>query len=505
MDRQIIDTREDIWRVRTWPDGGGYRWFNWTLFRPRKDEAALDERSIDILKLAAAWMFATKKAATVNGLVNTVHRFLRWYPSFARRTGRDPKQVGWSKLDEPLFDAFLTHGVLNTVYGGNDFSRIRAFYRWGALGLELPDFDPEVLAALETRRAPRAPKGALVRGHDPKRGPLDADEQALVISAIQQGVGSDRDRAIVMLHLELGLNSEAAARLWTDGLEVYEARVIEPGGTPRCELAYHLAVPRMKKRTELRQTRHRPLSRELGDLLLRLRDGEPDGRLLHWLGDGDPRASICWAMRDWVRSAGLVSPRTGLPLHLTPRRFRYTLATEMAREGASRHKIADLLDHSDLQNVEVYIEASSYIASQVADRFDPGFEVVLRRFQGKVVAQSDFQPFPGLKRKVIPGAVVHLPMLPVNLGGIGACGRDAESDGICKLAPPLSCYSCDKFAAFREVNHRSIGDALEKVISTRFGALADERIPRQLVNTLHAVRQLEHQIADERALTEVAP
>ncbi|MDQ6674514.1 MAG: tyrosine-type recombinase/integrase, partial [Chloroflexota bacterium] len=70
-------------------------------------------------------------------------------------------------------------------------------------------------------------------------------------------------------------------------------------------------------------------------------------------------------MNRWVRAAGLISPRTGKPLHLTPRRLRYTLATEMAREGASRHKIADVLDHTDLQNVEVYIEAASYIVTQI--------------------------------------------------------------------------------------------------------------------------------------------
>jgi hypothetical protein len=33
----------------------------------------------------------------------------------------------------------------------------------------------------------------------------------------------------------------------------------------------------------------------------------------------------------------------------------------MAREGASPEKIASVLDHTDLQNVEVYVETSSYI------------------------------------------------------------------------------------------------------------------------------------------------
>ncbi len=198
-------------------------------------------------------------------------------------------------------------------------------------------------------------------------------------------------------------------------------------------------------------------------------------------------------MNRWARAAGLISPRTGMPLRVTPRRFRYTLATEMAREGASRHKIAEVLDHTDLQNVEVYIEASSYIVTQVGERFDPRFQPVLQRFLGKVVDGSDPQPFPGVKRKMIPGVVLQLPMAPLNLGGIGACGRDAEKEGICQLAPPLSCYGCDKFAAFRDFDHGSIGDALEHVIATRLDGQADERISHQLVGTLHAVRQVQHQ------------
>ncbi|MBV9599784.1 MAG: site-specific integrase [Chloroflexi bacterium] len=318
-----------------------------------------------------------------------------------------------------------------------------------------------------------------------------------MIDAIKRGAGSDQDRAIVMLHFELGLNPDAAARVWNSGLLMYAADIVEPGGTPRSEVAYHLAIPRVKKRTEKRQTRTRPLSPELGALLRRLQHGAPEGRLLHWLSDEQPVDSIQYAMNRCVRAAGVISPRTNKLLHLRPRRLRYTLATEMAREGASRHRIADVLDHTDLQNVEVYIEASSYIVMQVGDRFDPRFQPVLQRFLGKVVDASDPQPFGGQKRQVILGVAVQLPTLPVNLGSIGACGRDAEAEGICQLAPPLSCYSCDKFAAFRDFDHASIADSLEHAIATRFDGQADQRIPLQLVGTLHAIRQLQQQIADE--------
>ena len=503
-DGQIVDTTTDVWVLRTSPDGGSVLRFDWRAFRQTNGQAALDERSTKILQLFAAWKLATKKAHTTRNTLSAVRRLQHWYPHFAVQVGRDVTQVSWAVLDDSVMDAFLAHG-LTTAERGNDFSRLRDLYRWGAFGLELPDFDPRLAVALEARRAPGNVKGASVRGHHPTDGPLSSDEQALVIDAIKRGVGSDQDRAIVMLHFELGMNPSGAARAWNSGLVVYEADLVEPGGTPNHEMAYHLAVPRVKKRTEQRQTRNRPLSPELGALLVRLRDGGPDGRLLHWLNDQQPVLSIHYAINRWARAADLYSPRTGKPLQLNARRFRYTLATEMAREGASRHKIADVLDHTDLQNVEVYIEASSYIVTQVGDRFDPRFQPVLQRFLGKVVDTSDPQPFPGLKRKVIPGVVVQLPMVPVKLGGIGACGKDAAKEGICQLAPPLSCYGCDKFAAFRDFDHGSIGDALERVITTRFDGQADERIPLQLVGTVHAIRQVEHQIADERSLAASAP
>src|SRR5947209_19934 len=83
-----------------------------------------------------------------------------------------------------------------------------------------------------------------------------------------------------------------------------------------------------------------PDRRELGELLDGLR--QPGELLLPWVAGVHPHHRIRHALRRWVRAACIISPRTGRPLRLSPRRLRYTLATEMAREGASRHKIADV-------------------------------------------------------------------------------------------------------------------------------------------------------------------
>ena len=50
------------------------------------------------------------------------------------------------------------------------------------------------------------------------------------------------------------------------------------------------------------------------------------------------------------------SERTGERIHLVATRFRYTRGTNLRREGYGAPVIAELLDHSDTQNVSVYIE-----------------------------------------------------------------------------------------------------------------------------------------------------
>src|SRR6266849_7960743 len=251
-DRQRVATAGDVWEVRTSPDGGALLRWNWQLFRRGTGQACLDERAVEILRLYAAHKLTTSKASTVNNTLGTVMRLLHWYPAYAVRTGRDPTLLTWSSIDEGLLEAFLAYG-LRTPARGNYLSRARDVYRWGAFGLCLPDFDVHVAVACEAMRTPGNVRGAAVRNQNPVTGPRDADEQRQLIAAIQQRAGSDRDRALVMLFFELGMNREAAARLWHDGLVVYRVNLVGPGGQPHQEVAYHLAVPRMKKRTEHRE------------------------------------------------------------------------------------------------------------------------------------------------------------------------------------------------------------------------------------------------------------
>ena len=491
-DRQIVDTAGEIWRFRASDDGGRLLVIDWSRFRQGTFPLRVSDRALQIAKLYVAHRLTFSKGMTVWNDSVMLHRFFRWYARW-RQTG---SAFDWSLATEEVFRAFLEDG-LKTASKGNDFARLRDMYTWGAFGLQAADFDRELAITLKTIRAQGNVKGAAVRFRDPLKGPLDRDEQELVTRAIATKAGTDRDRAVVMLHLELALNPHATARMRNEDLKPFEVNIVE-AGHPKTLAKYQIRVPRVKKRREFRETKIRPISDDLGRLLIALQKGKPADPLFHWLAPDHPEESINLALARFRTAGRLISPRTRQPLHLTSRRFRFTLATEMAREGASRERIAEVLDHTDLQNVEVYIEAASFVVDRLGERFDAVFDPLLKRFRGKIVDSATEPAFSGIPLRVIPGDIVQLPTAPLNIGGIGMCGRDVRRDGLCRLAPPLTCYPCEFFAAFRNGPHAQVLAALERVFQD-MKAVADARISSQVQSVIDAIRQLLEQIAYQSA------
>jgi integrase len=498
-DGQFVDTSVDTWHFRAASDGGKALELDWPALPGDYAPYIVSLRTLRILRLYLAHRLSFSKGHTVRNDFETVRRFLRWMRARVE-SGHHPKlrhaPFDWEELDQTTFRLFLEHG-LTTANKGNDFARLRDFYAWGAFVGRFPEFDTQVSLSLKEVRAQGNVKGAAVRFGDVIKGPLHPIEQRLVIDAVGSAAGDPEDRALIMLHLELGLNPQSVARMKTSDFMKYQVKVVEQGRSIT-RIRYQLAVPAVKKRADYRQTKTRPISSELGGLLEQLVKGKSDVRLFHWLDEEDPERDIARRMRRFSEQAELISPRTGAILRLGPRRFRYTLGTEAARDGASPAKIAEMLDHSDLQNVDVYVEASSYVIDQVGQRFDEVFAPMARSFRGKVV-ESHIEPaFPGVPAKVVPSTSLHLPVLPVDVGGIGMCGRDVRKDGLCRLAPPLTCYPCEFFAAFRDGPHAQVLETLEKVMEGSKES-SDFRIPMQLEEVAAAARQLVAQIAaDEK-------
>jgi hypothetical protein len=214
---------------------------------------------------------------------------------------------------------------------------------------------------------------------------------------------------------------------------------------------------------------------------------------LHWLPQKGPEAAINQTMRRFAREASLISPRTQRPLVINPRRFRFSIATHMAEEGASMFHIAEVLDHTDTQNVQVYVEAVSSITDSVAKATDAVLTPLVRRFQGKIIDSADGPAREGISNQVIPAIAPHLGIANLSVGGIGMCGRDVRKDGLCRLLPPLSCYLCPSFAALRDGPHHEMLTSIEALLA-QSQEVADKRIRMQLGDVCVAIRQVLEQL-----------
>lgn len=161
-----------------------------------------------------------------------------------------------------------------------------------------------------------------------------------------------------------------------------------------------------------------------------------------------PSDVIKRVMSDFTRSINVTSERTGLPIHLTPVRFRYTLGTNLAREGKREFIIAEALDHSDIQNAGVYVknipDIVKHINKAVALRLAP----LAQAFQGVLVAsESDAVRGNDPSSRITNG-----------VKGVGTCG----SYGFCGAIAPIACYTCNNFQPWLDGPHEEVLDGLIK-------------------------------------------
>jgi integrase len=479
-DGQCVNTKAAVWRLRTYAEIGTVVTLDWPMMAAIAIEGTplFSARALHLTKLFLVHRLETKKPATVLKDLQRLRTFGRWLAAEWRAGGALHHVAGfeWAQIDEQLGRDYADWSSANTANADALFASVRVLYRWG-VARKFTGFRLRVLKALNAIKIPPHAKGHHVRFRHVTRGPYSPEELFLSRQALSQERGQLLDRVILMLHLELGANPSAYCRLRNQDLK----RVETSQG-----IWYHLDVPRIKKRRSLEGKKRRRISPRLGDLLSTLQKGDPESRLLHWLSPDHPTDSIRWGMQRWAEEVELISPRTGKLLLIRPRRFRYTYATHMAEAGASKYHIAELLDHTDLQSVDVYVETSPAIIDQVAKATDEALAPIIHRFLGKITgggAVSEDNP------AVIPAAAPHIGLPVLNTGGIGICGRNIRADGLCQLFPPLSCYLCPSFAAWRDGPHAAVLQSIEQFLEANQD-LADGRIWRQMDDIRLAIHEV---------------
>jgi integrase len=323
----------------------------------------------------------------------------------------------------------------------------------------------EALAWLDEAVIPGNPKGVDVRTRDPNRGTFTAAEVETLNAALNDAYADGEvelaDYAAGHVLLAFGVRSRQLVALKEKDLVVVPTK----GGEKR----YILRIPQAKQRGELTRDsfRARPCDRRLGGLLERLIDdnatrrtdpGVPADSWPLFIGPGPGANPPGFA---YHRSAKVVASRIKsiierrTEIKANSKRFRHTLAQNMADDGASRYEIAEALGHTDTQQVDKYLEARPEMVSRLnhlAEEFAP----LMQAFAGTLVSRDDLEARAAPKSKRLHDRALE------HGGGspLGHCGQH----GFCGLAKPIGCYTCRSFRAWDDGPHEEI---LVKLLAER--------------------------------------
>lgn len=129
-------------------------------------------------------------------------------------------------------------------------------------------------------------------------------------------------------------------------------------------------------------------------------------------------------------------------IHLTARRFRYTMGTNAARRGLSAFSIAKILGHNDIQNVKVYTENVKELTEEINEALAPVLAPLAQAFAGTLIASEADALRTNDPRSRIRNQKGD---------GVGNCG----TFGFCAKGG-RACYTCVKFQPWITGRHQVI-------------------------------------------------
>lgn len=414
-----------------------------------------------------------------------------------------------TKYDITLFEA-LHKNLRETVSLGTVSNYLDAYRRWylWCTDAQCEGFDEEVAAELENRTIGGNLKGAAVLRDDPDEGPLRQVEiEALIAHLHRAGETATLGielLAAAWLFLAFGTNPKNLILLNEEDLLTTK----QADGS----FIYELRLPRIKKGhvNERSGFKTRSLVPEIGQLLEQLIEQNARARRLALLEHNPIRFARPLFRREapkeallgtdfesdayrrdnqWFNNALYLIVTTldlksaaGGPLHLTPRRLRYTFATRLVQEGASPMELAEALDHTDLQQVMVYFNTRSDVVVRLDKALALRLAPVAQAFMGMLISSAS-----EASRGNDPASrIKFLDRDGLQLKSIGNCG----SFGFCGLSAPIACYTCFKFQAWLDAPHEAVLDWLIADRDAHLSRGADPKMTQMHDTTIRAVAQV---------------
>lgn len=430
--------------------------------RGGRQEAIFCQRLLHLIRLFLAHQASEEWAwGTVSGFVDTARGLQAWLWTHREM---EPESFGAEHFTHSILAAYKNHleGDDGPGYSAS-LSLVRIFYRWGVES-RLPGFDREVAGRIDELPFTNAPRGELVRAVDPKQGAFTLAEQKAILDVLGQLTwGTVEERALVKLCFYFGLRPVQIGMLQRRHLVKY----VSPHN-----VTYLLFVPRVKKGVATEETRPHNIPPELGlgQLLEGLHSPDvPDDRCLFPSLEGlsGKEAKINHMLKAWAHKRGPRPLRTrriltaeGSPdlLPINPYRFRRTMATNMARQGATDAAIAIELDDDDERMAFVYTENIEQLVDVLGDTLDTGeYFDILGGWFGRFATEED-ESLPVVRAVSVDG-----PRLEglLDLGGMGRCGAGA----LCNDLWPMRCYRCNDFGAEPDGPHEAMLAHVDEVIA----------------------------------------
>lgn len=395
-----------------------------------------------------------------------------------------------SKIDLLNYKSSLTSDI--AWYLGSLSGFIKKWY-----GMGYPGVAADAVALLRDLKVRGNAKGVAVLTMDPVNGPYTDLEQQGIQDALNDAFAEGRiaDHAYMLAWLFMALGqrpSQFAA------LKVSDITALTIDGS----ILYNIKIPRAKQRNAhpRAQLKDRPLVSQIGGPLLayagrvreRFRDrlDRPDNAPLFPCtvpGEWAPGYEYHDTAKDLSRRFSLTlralrvhSERTGDLLHITPVRFRRTFGTRAAQEGHGELVIAEMLDHSDTQNVGVYVASVPEIAERIDRAIAMELAPLAQAFKGALITDES-----EATRRGDPASRILDPRIDRTMKPMGSCGQNS----FCGFNAPIACYTCKNFEPWLDGPHEAV---LEHLLEKREQLLVstDKRIAAINDRTILAVAEV---------------
>lgn len=369
--------------------------------------------------------------------------------------------------------------------------------KWHSLGVG--GVSDDAIALLNQLRLQGNRKGEAVSTMDSLDGPFSDYEVQAIHEAIENAYRTESidiaEYLLVWLFLALGQRPIQYASLKLRDFAISSAK----DGTA----IYSLNVPRAKQREKLSRSAfsQRVLVPQIGEKFVQYKEeikrnftdilndttmaplfpakqsnkNEPNGFEFHQTSN-----ALSNELKKIISKLNVISERTGEQLHITATRFRRTLGTRAAMEGHGELVIAELLDHTDTQNVGIYVEATPEIVKRIDRAMALHLAPLAQAFSG-VIIKSESEAI----RKDDPTSRICAPRFEPSMKPMGNCGQH----GFCGELAPISCYTCRNFQPWLDGPHEAV---LNHLISERERLMvaSDSRIASINDRTILAVAEV---------------